>query len=501
MKRIFAGLLALMTLLSLVSCASPSLESAQPQATAEAKTVAEAEKKTEKKEDEVKAGPITLPEGFSVGYARRDITPISWPTLSYNGDYAKSAHDPLQITCVAISDGEKAALIVTVDMRNIGAALIQRTKELLTKNLKGVEIPYENIFINSSHSHSAVDCNYDDPSVIGWKSQVYYKQLPLLSQQALQDLTPAEAYSGKSHTDGITFVRRYIREDGTFTGIHMRDNTNSPIARHETEADNEMRVLRFDREGDKKDVVMVNYQTHYGSASNLYPGQISADFVHTFREAMEEDGKYLFSYCNGASGNLNFQSNIPGERKYENFVKGTPHFVDVAKQAIASEEKMETGPLQIAHSDYTALRRQYSAERIAQAKEVNAAGKDTPEQSELISKYGFQSRYEASAVESASNVESSVVPFTAITFGDVGFVAAPYEMFDTNGQEVRAASPFKMTFVFGYTNGSFSYIPSALAWKNGGYEVYTCVFREGCGEEFAAEMVRLLNVCYTAANG
>jgi hypothetical protein len=146
------------------------------------------------------------------------------------------------------------------------------------------------------------------------------------------------------------------------------------------------------------------------------------------------------------------------------------------------------------------MHRVYSEERIAQAKEVAAATKDSPEQSALIAKYGFQSRYEASGVTGAASRESSVIPFTAITFGDVGFVCAPYEMFDTNGQEIHAASPFKTTFVFGYTNGSFSYIPSAFAWTNGGYEVYTCRFREGCGEEFAAEMVRLLNVCYTATN-
>ncbi len=497
MKRILALLLALVTIFSLASCSSGL--ATEPSTQAETKETAEKDQKTEEKE----TGPITLPEGFSVGYSRQDITPISWPTLSYSGDYAKSAHDPLQITCVALSDGEKIALICTVDMRNIGAALIQKTKEYLTKDLAkkyGIEIPFENIYINSSHSHSAVDCNYDDPSVIKWKSQVYYKKLPLLTEEALRDLTPAEAYSGKSHTEGITFVRRYIRADGTFAGIHMTDKTNSPIVRHETEADTEMRVLRFDREGDKKDVVMVNYQTHYGSASGLYPDQISADFVHTFREAMEKDGQYLFSYCNGASGNLNFQSNISGERKYANFVLGTPHLVDVAKQAIASEEKMETGPLQIAHSDYNMKRRTYSEERVAQAKEVNAATKDSPAQKELIAKYGFQSRYEASAVANAVTSESSDVPFTAITFGDVGFVCAPYEMFDTNAQEVRAASPFKMTFVFGYTNGSYSYIPSALAWKNGGYEVYTCVFNEGCGEEFAGEMVRLLKVCYDEAN-
>ena len=131
MKRILAIILVILTVLPLVACSS-SLAN-EPTAEETKTEVKTEEKKTEEKAE---TGPITLPQGFSVGYSRQDITPISWPTLSYNGDYAKSAHDPLQITCVALCDGEQIALICTIDMRNIGAALIQKTKELLTKNLE-----------------------------------------------------------------------------------------------------------------------------------------------------------------------------------------------------------------------------------------------------------------------------------------------------------------------------------------------------------------------------
>jgi hypothetical protein len=83
----------------------------------------------------------------------------------------------------------------------------------------------------------------------------------------------------------------------------------------------------------------------------------------------------------------------------------------------------------------------------------------------------------------------------AFTIGDIGFVSAPYEMFDTNGKEIRAASPCKMTFVCAYTNGHMGYCPSALAYPHGAYEVEVSPFANGSGEEFAGELVRLLNVC------
>ena len=68
-------------------------------------------------------------------------------------------------------------------------------------------------------------------------------------------------------------------------------------------------------------------------------------------------------------------------------------------------------------------------------------------------------------------------------------------MFDTNGVQVREGSPFKMTFVCSYANGGFGYVPSAIAYPHGGYEVIISRFCETTGDDFAAEMVRLLKEC------
>ena len=68
-------------------------------------------------------------------------------------------------------------------------------------------------------------------------------------------------------------------------------------------------------------------------------------------------------------------------------------------------------------------------------------------------------------------------------------------MFDTNGKEIRDASPCKTTFVCTLSGGGFGYVPSAFAFPHGGYEVNNCQFVEGSGEEFAREFVRLLTEC------
>jgi len=501
MKRLIALILAAMMLFSLAACGSSSLESepVAPKQTEEKKTVQSTPPAATQDEIVLETGPITLPEGFSVGYARVDITPTAWPTLFYNGEYAKNAHDPLQFTVVALSDGATVALICSIDMRGMNTELVEKTKDLLVKGVEknsDIKIAPENIFINNSHSHSAVDCNMEDPTVVRWKSQVYYKKLPIVGEAAVRDLTSAEPYAGKSHTEGLTFVRRYFREDGTFTSIHYRDTSSSPIVRHESDPDTEMRTLRFDRAGDAKDVLMVNYQTHYGSAESIWPDQISADFVHQFRERAEKDLNCHFSYIAGAGGNLVFNSRIAGERKYPTIVEGSVHMLDVAKEAIAVEEKVATGAIRSSYVMYKGTHNHdYDPDIVNKAKSIANAGARTKEQQELIDLYGFHSRYQASGIIAGMSADYTEFPLAAISCGDIVFCAFPYEMWDTNGKECRDASPFKVTFISSLTNGGVGYIPAAHAFPNGGYEVYSCRFKPGCGEEFVAEMLRLLADC------
>ena len=101
-------------------------------------------------------------------------------------------------------------------------------------------------------------------------------------------------------------------------------------------------------------------------------------------------------------------------------------------------------------------------------------------------------QHEASYFKSRKNQE---VRLYAFTIGDIGFVSAPYEMFDTNGVQIRQASPCKMTFVCAYTNGHMGYCPSEEAFPHGAYEVEVSPFSKGDGEEFAGELVRLLHLC------
>jgi hypothetical protein len=86
------------------------------------------------------------------------------------------------------------------------------------------------------------------------------------------------------------------------------------------------------------------------------------------------------------------------------------------------------------------------------------------------------------------------MPLASLACGELGLGFAPVELFDTCGKEFRDASPCEMTFFCGYALGYHSYMPSAAAYPNGGYEALQCHYVPGTGEMIALELARQLNV-------
>jgi len=482
MKRVIAVLCLLAIILPLAACSS--------ELPTEATKGAETETGEIKNTEEIKeTGPITYPKGFSVGYGIEDVTGSVYP-LAYYGGTATGAQDPLQLTCIAMCDGENVALVMTIDLKKMYAKVFNQSLKLIEKNF---DIPAENVIISSTHSHSAPDAGEDVQGNILWVQQ-YYKKLVVAVEEALRDLDVVEnAYAGKADEEHpIGFVRRYYMADGSFKTI-ASSNPCSDYVAHESQADPEFRTIRFDRKN-KKDVLMVNFQTHYGG--QVQPNMLSADFVHPFRKQAQEKWDCLFAYYSGAGGNINFNSNIPGERYYEAPSDAIAEFMSSTRRAMDAEEKVELGKVSCARSFYPGKVRHDSEERVKQAQEVVSAGYETAAGMSLMAQYGFDSHFEPAFIVTRSRLgETLDVPLTAVSFGDLAFTGHPYEMFDQNGKEVRDGSPFKMTFICSLSGDALGYIPSALGYQNGGYETFNCRFAAGTGEELAQEAIRLLKEC------
>ena len=483
MKKILALLMALSMLLSLCACSS----SLATDETGE-KVTATAETETEEKE----TGPIVYPEGFSAGFGRSDITPDTLPADLGAGAMATRIADPLYATCTAICDGKNVALLYHLDVKSIPFAFFETVTKRLNKNFG---IPAENVILNATHSHnSPASVNGTDSFGIRW-SQKLIPGIVKAAEEALRDLSSAEIYTSKGHTPGFAFVRRYLMADGSWDGIQMNNPCNDFVA-HESEADDELRAIRFER-GDKKDILLVNWQAHAAHGRGVHPDIISSDFIYELRTGVEKKMDVHFSYHNGSSGNLNFTDYL-GQQKIGNFHDIGNALVDVVMETVKNEEKVNSGEIRSATTTVTCT------VFVDDAKKVEGANKyantSAEQQPDVLAEYGLISSYEVSAIRSRQKRlekgPTADIPLYAISCGDIAFFTSPFEQFDADGKYVRDNSPFKMTFSCAYSNGHNGYLPTSFAYPHGCYEVYTCPFVYGTTDALNAGSLSLLNELY-----
>jgi len=495
MKRLIAAVLLLGTLLCAMPACSDHLaaEEAVPQ-----KTTAEqngTEIKNENKEDTRIVLPEDYPEGFTVGFGRAEISPPLPVTIDTYGDGtdAEILREPLYATCVAVCDGENAALMFSLDMKQSTASVIEQFEKTIEKKLK---IPASNVTFTATHTHNApIPTVKDNPANVKWL-QTCYKAIPQAAAEALRDLAPATIYTGRGDTTGMGYVRRYLMADGTYKGIHSGNPSEEYVGR-ESVADPELRTVRFDR-GDKKDILMVNWQCHAASSASDKINKkyvVSADFIAPMRAGVEKNLDVHFAYYNGASGNVTFSTKFPGEKVYGSNMDCGAALVGIVEGALKDGTQVQSGKVEVRTAVIEGQVRTETEERVNQANLALKAIEDEGlSNKQLYARFGFNSKRDCTHTISRGTKERTIsINLTAIRFGDVGFAGAPYEMFDTNGREIRDASPCQTTFTCGYTDGSMGYMPSDDAFPHGQYEVYACKFVSGTGEICADKLVELLS--------
>ena len=436
-----------------------------------------------------------------VGYCRINITPFEPVPLAGYGNtstrVSKNILSELYSTCIAFTDeADNTVLLFHNDLISSGERISGPCRKAISE---ATGIPVSNILIGATHNHSSPDTLNKDFESIARYLRYLPSQLTFCAEAALADRKPARMYIGKAYTKGLNFVRHYVLEDGTFKGDNFGDLNNSPYAGHTTQADPEMRLVKFVREGGK-DVVLVNWQTHPHRTGGGKKYDVSADIVGSMRDALEAELDCKFIYFTGGGGNVNPTSRI----KEENI---TPDFIAqgkaLAAHAMEAEfQEVETGPIHLLENIHEEPINRPDLSRLEEAKMVRQRWVETndyPTCCALANEHGFNSPYAAGHVIRRSTFPEGATklnPMYVFSIGDVAFVTAPYEMFDTNAKQIRDGSPFKMTIVSSCSNDGCGYIPSAYGYQHGCYEADCSYYKPGTGEKFAQIYIDMLNQLY-----
>ena len=436
---------------------------------------------------------------MKIGYSRIDITPTEPVPLAGYGNTSRrisqNVLSPLCSACLAVTDdGDNTALLIHNDLI---ASHDWFSDPIRLAIQEATGVPFENIVVHATHTHSAPDLsNKAEPSIPRYFAMVKAR-LVENAVAALADRKPAVcAQMAKTNTQRLNFVRHYVLEDGSYKGDNFGDLNPSPYVGHTTEADPEMRLVKFRREGGE-DVLLCNWQTHPHRTGGSRKYDISADIVGVMRDEMEAALGCKFIYFSGAGGNVNPSSRIKEENVTKDYLEQGKALARYALEAEGSYEPLALTEVKVCYKKVWGELNRPDPKLLEGARIVKEHWEKTNDFRaccEMAAPYGINSPYAAGHFVGRSEDPNDGydAPFTAISFGDLAFVAVPYEMFDTNAKYVRQQSPFKLTVIASCCNDANGYVPSAYGYIHGCYEADSAIYKPGSGERFAYTMLRML---------
>ena len=161
-------------------------------------------------------------------------------------------------------------------------------------------------------------------------------------------------------------------------------------------------------------------------------------------------------------------------------------------EALENAKPMDFGRLQVMATTLTCTVN-HSTDHLVPICEAIWEEKDPEKKEQMCEEAGICSFAEPGMIIRRSKfAETEEMPLATLALGDLGFGFFPFEMFNANGVQLRAASPFPMTFPCGYSLTYLGYMPSCTAVPHGGYEVFMCRYVPGTGEQVVLKLAAML---------
>ena len=426
-----------------------------------------------------------------IGMCKVNISPyIGCPLGGFAArkDVSQGIHDELYAKIVVIEERELIVLVST-DLLCIPAEIVKKIRALAAQRIGARE---ECIAIAATHTHSGPELRVDaqetpNPSYV----QNLIDDIAGGIYAAWRVREPARIGIGSGTIHGI--------------GVNRRHPDGLPV-------DPEVGVLRFDFESGRLGGIFINYTCHpvVLGPDNLL---ISADYPgYTTRLIERVKGhEVIVMFTNGATGDINTGHSadlsalgypIPG-RTFERAEKlGTMLAGEVIKTLETIESSSElavdakTKVVSLALKDLPTLE-QVQCDVREKHKVLNDLLIEGASE-ELVTKAKVEKLYADLLLERVqergkNTARGSVdVELQAIRINDCALLAFPGELFVEIGLNIKKKSPFKGTYILGYTNGYMGYLPTVEAFREGGYETVSARFVPESARIVERELLDLL---------
>jgi hypothetical protein len=381
----------------------------------------------------------------------------------------------LQATALVLSGNTKVCL-VAVD-------ILMMNRDYLDPALKRIEsecsIPFNNILVNSSHTHHAPTT----VTIHGYQRDEEFcrRTVEAIVSAAKQANELAEKSGpttpvfrlGQEATVGQN--SRLLLNDNFIFWIGPRDNVLRPTGPFDVD----LPVLAFRKPDGKYAGLLFNHSTH--CIGTRKPARSPGFYGLAAQELSEELGAPC-GFFSGAAGSTH------------NLVLTCDEMVLRLKAAVhdALEEAtpMSIVKLASAKREFTYHVRKFD-EDVEEKKCVDYVKKYAPSHADMIAQVFRDMRKELQSKQG----EARTTWLQAMRIGDVYIATVPAEYFTVLGLEIKRRSPHRYTYVFGLTNDYIGYVPNREGYDLGGYQTWTGLHsfvERGTGEAIVDEAVKLL---------
>ena len=431
--------------------------------------------------------------------------------------------DELVVTALAVECGNESAIFCGCDLACLSTKLVKRVRELL----EGEDIPREKIIISAIHTHTGPDyANHHDN--VGSSLDVLAKLLPDAKYEALVASDDDGLFAGEeafeyicrriaeaaldawnNRSEGkyasafgraaVGMCRRVCYDDGTAKMWGDADSPNFTELEGGNDSGIELMFIADAKENLTGVIANVACPSQVLEHRNFMSADYWADVKKLLREKFGEN-IYLLPLCSAAGDQCprDMIRWVEPETPINdpNIIRDgvTPKIADPSTFDIAGCEKIArriateifwayeeklpyVSSAEMKHSTVTLdmpIRRVTPAEYEAALGKINAFAKEIgngvinfKDNARMHVYAGILARFEVQKTMDLMPIEVHV-----LRLGDVAFATNPYELFLDYGNQIRARSHAKQTFLIQLSNGSYGYLPTEKAERNGHYSAY-----------------------------
>lgn len=380
---------------------------------------------------------------FRASAVKINISPdVPKQLLGYGARLSTGIHDSIYHRIVALDDGETQFFLVSTEICMMSPSEYDRVAIQVKKKLG---IDPVNFWWTVTHTHSAPEIGvpgmgevflgdrYKHPVDTAYTAFVEQSLIEGI-REARNKLKPAKLGTGWGYARA-NINRRGIDVNGKAS---LGLNPDGPV-------DRRIGLIKIEDVNGDLIALLANYALH-GTVLGPPFKQISGDAPGIVSTYTEQQLGAPVLFINGAAGNM-----APIYSVYP-----TPEAGHLGEFRVLLGDKIIDASKRIAQMTD-------SVRLVTGSLTVETPRKPSISWTEDLKKYATPAGKDQPMVR---------LPLRFLKINsDVAIWSAPLELFCEISNEIRERSPFPFTFYFGYTNGWLGYLPTADAWKNGGYEV------------------------------